>query len=66
MPNSSCGILDSYVAIVVFRHLLAFAFANATRDSTPANAMIYAYILCNFQCTIFNGKLKVENGKLSV
>ncbi len=40
------------VAIVVFRHLLAFAFANATRDFTPANALIYAFILCNFQCTI--------------
>ena len=34
-------IIDFHVAIVVFRHLLAFAFANATRDSTPA----YAYSL---------------------
>ena len=31
-------IKDFHVAIVVFRHLLAFAFANATRDSTPAYA----------------------------
>ena len=35
MPNSSCGIKDSYVAIVVLRHLLAFASANATRDFAP-------------------------------
>ena len=28
-------IKDFHVAIVVFRHLLAFAFANATRDCTP-------------------------------
>ena len=33
--KGSCGIKDSYVAIVVLRHLLAFAFANATRDCAP-------------------------------
>ena len=31
-------IKDFHVAIVVFRHLLVFAFANATRDFTPAYA----------------------------
>ena len=33
--KGSCGIKDSYVAIVVLRHLLAFASANATRDCAP-------------------------------
>ena len=32
-------IKDFHVAIVVLRHLLAFAFANATRDFTPASAI---------------------------
>ena len=31
----SCEIKDFYVAIVVLRHLLAFASTNATRDFAP-------------------------------
>ena len=45
MPNSSCGIKDSYVAIVVLRHLLAFASANATRDCAPPYGLEKALVL---------------------
>ena len=51
---SQCFVLQSLLLLKVFS------------DFTPANALIYAYILCNFQCTIRQERVtKTETSEFS-